>query len=106
MSARRLPDDRVLRLIAGIERYDSDPEYDSVFHEVHKRISRSRDAGKADIAVVAFWMRMRLDAKWVRNLLLTPEPKVRGTTRRAFAAAKANTGHHQTMTESRDDRDL
>jgi hypothetical protein len=45
-------------------------------------------AGKADIATLSFWKRMRADTPWVTKLLLRPDTEVREVTVRAVAAAR------------------
>jgi hypothetical protein len=79
-----LTDDQARRLVAAIETYHSNAEYDTVFDELHAGLKTAGEAGKADIAIVAFWKRLRLDATWVRELLATPEAEVRTVTRAAF----------------------
>lgn len=62
------------------------PHYDDVLREVSARIEASGGVGKGDIAVLAFWKRIRTD-RWVENFLSLPEVRVREVTARALAAA-------------------
>ncbi|GAA1738118.1 hypothetical protein [Luedemannella helvata] len=87
MNAAPLTDHNAHRLIAAIAKYDSNAAYDGVFAEVHTRLRDAGEAGKADIAIIAFWKRIRLDATWVGNLLSMPEEDIRRATRSAFGQA-------------------
>jgi hypothetical protein len=64
------------------------PHYDDVFREVQQRISTANNAGKSDIAMLAFWKRVRADTPWVQKLLRMPDSDVREVTGRAVAAAR------------------
>jgi hypothetical protein len=84
-----LPEERVAHLRQGLveAREAISPYYDDVFREVQQRISADGSAGKADIAVLSFWKRLRADTPWVIKLLQWPDADVRKVTRRAVAAA-------------------
>jgi len=84
-----LPKERVARLEQGLveARETISPYYDDVFCEVQQRISADGSAGKADIAMLSFWKRLRADTPWVIKLLQWPDADVRKVTRRAVAAA-------------------
>lgn len=84
-----LPKERVTRLEQGLveARETISPYYDDVFHEVQQRISADGSAGKADIAMLSFWKRLRADTPWVIKLLEWPDADVRKVTCRALAAA-------------------
>lgn len=64
------------------------PHYDDVFREVQQRISAMGNAGKADIAVLSFWKRLRADTRWVPRLLGLPDSEVRDVTGRATVVAR------------------
>lgn len=64
------------------------PHYDDVFRETQRRISAAGSAGKADVAMLSFWKRLRADTRWVPRLLGLPEAEVRAATGRAVAAAR------------------
>jgi hypothetical protein len=85
-----LPEDRVALLEQGLAeaRETISPHYDDVFREVQKRISAEDSAGKADIAVLSCWKRLRADTPWVPTLLSRPEAEVREVTRPAVIAAR------------------
>jgi hypothetical protein len=86
-----MDDTTARRLVEAIEAYErANVEYDSIFHEVHERISADREAGKADIAVIVCWKRAA-QGSWVSDLLARPEREVRQATRAAFAAADDGT---------------
>lgn len=84
-----LPKERVTRLEQGLveARETISPYYDDVFREVQQRISADGSAGKADIAMLSFWKRLRADTPWVIKLLEWPDGDVRKVTCRAVAAA-------------------
>jgi hypothetical protein len=66
-----LAKERVAYLERGLAeaRETISPHYDDMFREVQQRISAAGSAGKADIAMLSFWMRLRADTRWVVNLL-------------------------------------
>jgi hypothetical protein len=82
--------ERVERLARSLAeaRATISPHYDDVFRETQRRISAAGSAGKADIAMLSFWKRLRADTRWVRRLLALPEAEVRAATGRAVAAAR------------------
>jgi hypothetical protein len=59
-----------------------------VFREVQQRISAVGSAGKADIAMLSFWKRLRADTRWVTKLLALPDAEVRKVTGRAVVAVR------------------
>lgn len=74
------------RLREAMLHYDEqEPYYDEIFHDVSRRLQREREAGKADIAILAFWKRSAQGSKWIGQLLSIPEATVRRTTRASFA---------------------
>jgi hypothetical protein len=85
-----LPKERVAHLEQGLAEAQEtiSPHYDDVFHEVQQRISAADSAGKADIAILSFWKRLRADTRWVSKLLRLPDSKVRGVTGQAVVAAR------------------
>jgi hypothetical protein len=84
-----LPKQRIARLTQGLtEALETiSPHYDDVFREVQQRISAAGSAGKADIAMLSFWKRLRADTRWVTKLLQLPDADVREVTGRAVSAA-------------------
>lgn len=82
--------ERVARLEESLAeaRETISPHYDEVFYEVQQRISAAGSVGKADIAVLSFWKRLRADTQWARTLLGLPDSEVREVTGRAVAAAR------------------
>lgn len=81
-----LDDAAAERLLAAIGAYDAaDNRYDEVFTEIGQRITQGREAGKLDLAALITWKRSGQGA-WVKDLLATPEARVRKVTRQAFAA--------------------
>ena len=85
-----LPKERVAHLEQGLAeaRETISPHYDDVFREVQQRISAAGSAGKADIAMLSFWKRLRADTRWVTKLLQLPDAEVREVTRQAVVAAR------------------
>lgn len=85
-----LPEERVAHIEQGLAeaRKTISSHYDDVFREVQRRISTAGSAGKADIAILSFWKRLRADTPWVIKLLELPEAKVRKVTARAVVAAR------------------
>lgn len=63
------------------------PHYDDVLHEVCARIDASGSVGKSDIAVLAFWKRIRTDS-WSESFLSCSEARVREVTASAVVAAR------------------
>lgn len=84
------PEERVERLARGLAeaRMMISPHYDDVFRETQRSISAAGSAGKADIAILSFWKRLRADTRWVPRLLGLPDAEVRSVTSRAVAAAR------------------
>jgi hypothetical protein len=66
------------------------PYYDEVFREVQQRISNAGSVGKADIAMLTFWKRLRADTRWVMTLLGRPDSEVREITGPAVLAARTD----------------
>jgi hypothetical protein len=64
------------------------PRYDEVFREVQQRISNAGSVGKADIAMLTFWKRLRADTRWVMTLHGRPDSEVREITGPAVLAAR------------------
>jgi hypothetical protein len=62
------------------------PHYDDVLRDVSGRISVSGSAGKSDIAMLAFWKRIRTES-WAEDFLSLPELKVRDVTTDVVIAA-------------------
>jgi len=85
-----LPKERVAYLERGLAeaRETISPHYDDVFREVQQRISAAGSVGKADIAMLSFWKRLRADTRWVTKLLQLPDAEVREVTGRAVIAAR------------------
>ena len=85
-----LPKERVAHLEQGLTeaRETISPHYDDVFREVQLRINAAGSAGKADIAMLSFWKRLRTDTPWVTMLLQLPDAEVREVTGRAVTAAR------------------
>ena len=85
-----LPKERVGHLEQGLAeaRETISPHYDDVFREVQQRISAVGSAGKADIAMLSFWKRLRAGTPWVTRLLRLPDADVREVTGRAVAVAR------------------
>jgi hypothetical protein len=85
-----LPEQRVACLEQGLAkaRETISPHYDDVFREVQQRISAVGSAGKADIAMLSFWKRLRADTRWVPRLLELPDSRVREVTGPAVVAAQ------------------
>jgi hypothetical protein len=90
-----LPDDRVARLYQCLAkaRETISPFYDDVFREVQHRISTCGSAGKADIAILCFWKRLRADTPWVPRLLDLPDSRVRDVTGEAIAILNTGNDH-------------
>jgi hypothetical protein len=63
------------------------PHYDDVLREVSTRIAASGSVGKTDIAVLAFWKRIRTDS-WAESFLSLSETRVREVTAPAVVAAR------------------
>jgi len=84
------PEERAERLAQGLAQAQQtiSPHYDDVFRETQRSISAVGSAGKADIAVLSFWKRLRADTRWVPRLLGLPDSEVRAVTSRAVAAAR------------------
>jgi hypothetical protein len=85
------PRDRVSRLQQGFVKAQEaiSPYYDEVFVEVQQRISEAGSVGKAEIAMLAFWKRLRADTAWVMTLLGKADFDVREVTGPAVVAARA-----------------
>jgi hypothetical protein len=85
-----LPEERVTLLEQGLAeaRRTISPHYDDVFREVQQRLSATDGAGKADIAMLSFWKRLRADTRWVPRLLRLPDFEVREVTGPAVVAAR------------------
>ena len=85
-----LPEERVAHLKQGLTEAQEtiSPHYDDVFREVQQRLSAVDTAGKADIAMLTFWKRLRADTPWVATLLGLPDSKVREVTGPAVLAAR------------------
>jgi len=85
-----LSNERVAHLEQGLAlaRETISPHYDDVFREVQQRISATDSAGKADIATLSFWKRLRADTRWVPKLLELPDSEVRGVTGPAVVAVR------------------
>jgi len=80
-----LDDEAAERLLRAIDAYDADDNrYDEVFTEIGDRITEAKEAGKLDLAALITWKRSGQGA-WVKDLLATPETRVREVTREAFA---------------------
>jgi hypothetical protein len=81
---------RVARLEQGTAeaRETISPHYEDVFREVQARISAADSAGKAEIAMLSFWKRLRANTRRVPKLLRMPESDVREVTGRAVVAAR------------------
>jgi len=84
------PDDRVACLKQGLREAQEtiSPHYDDVFREVQQRIDGAGSVGKADIAMLTCWKRLRADTPWVGKLLSLPDPEVRARTTLAVRAAR------------------
>jgi hypothetical protein len=84
------PEDRVALLKRGLAEAQEaiSPHYDDVFHEVQQRIDSAGSAGKADIAMLTCWKRLRADTPWVAKLLGLPDSEVRAVTAPAVLAAR------------------
>ena len=63
------------------------PHYDDVLREVSSRINVSGSVGKADIAALAFWKRIRTSS-WAESFLTLAEARVRKATAPAVVAAR------------------
>jgi hypothetical protein len=87
-----LPEDRVTHLVRGLAEAQEtiSPYYDEVFREVQQRISNAGSVGKADIAMLTFWKRLRADTRWVMTLLGRPDSEVREITGPAVLAARTD----------------
>jgi hypothetical protein len=85
-----LPEERVALLEQGLAeaRKTISPHYDDVFREVQQRITATGGAGKADIAMLSFWKRLRADTRWVSRLLSMPDSEVREVTGPAVVAVR------------------
>jgi len=75
------------RLLEARVRYDDESGqfYDEVFSQTSAWLQEAGEAGKADIAVIAFWKRPA-QGSWLGKLLAMPDRDVRHTTRSAFTA--------------------
>jgi hypothetical protein len=73
------------KVMAQVGRFS--PHYDDVLHEVCARIDASGSVGKSDIAVLAFWKRIRTDS-WSENFLSCSEARVRDVTAPVVVAAR------------------
>jgi hypothetical protein len=99
-----LSEERVTLLEQGLAeaRKTISPNYDDVFREVQQRISATGSAGKADIAMLSFWKRLRADTRWVPRLLRMPDCEVREVTGPAVATARRG----DTITAAGDAREM
>jgi hypothetical protein len=85
-SGRLSPESR-RRLLDAIDAYNlNSSTYDEVFLAISDRINDDREAGKLDLAALILWKRSG-QGSWVKDLLATPEGRVREVTREAFATA-------------------
>lgn len=84
------PEGRVACLKQGLAEAQEtiSPHYDDVFREVQQRIGGAGSAGKADIAMLTCWKRLRADTPWVAKLLGLPDSEVREVTTPAVVAAR------------------
>jgi hypothetical protein len=84
------PEERVSCLKQGLAEAQEmiSPHYDDVFREVQQRIDRAGSVGKADIAMLTCWKRLRADTPWVERLLGWPDSEVRAVTTPAVVAAR------------------
>jgi hypothetical protein len=73
------------RAMAVVRRFS--PHYDDVLGEVSARINASGSVGKGDVAMLAFWKRIRTD-RWAESFLGLPEASVREVTAPAVMAAR------------------
>ena len=85
-----MPEERVARLQQGLDeaRRTISPHYDDVFREVQQRIAAVGSFGKADIAMLSFWKRLRADTRWVRKLLGLDDAEVRRVASPAVIAVR------------------
>lgn len=58
--------------------------YDEVLREVSSRVADQRSIGKADIGALVVWKRSTATAPWSKNLMNTPDSKVRAVTAKAY----------------------
>lgn len=65
------------------------PHYDEPFMHVSQQIAERQSAGKGDIAVIAFWKRVRADTPWVADLLSMSEAAVRAITAEAVREVRS-----------------
>lgn len=64
------------------------PNYDDVLCEAAAHIEAAGSAGKADIAMLVTWKRIRVNKNWAVPLFSKTEAEVREVTGRAVAAAR------------------
>ncbi len=81
-------------LASQFARYD--PVYDELFWEVHSRITATGHATKADIGALIFWKHIQT-ARWMTDLMLTPDKAVKVATTAAFARKRRDTQRLQAL---------
>jgi hypothetical protein len=61
--------------------------YDEVLDEISARAASAGSMDKADIGALVLWKRITAQARWSRELMLTPDAFVRDVTRTAYQLA-------------------
>lgn len=62
------------------------PEYDEVLVQVQQRVAEAGSVGKADIGALVLWKRLDARTRWAKDLMNTPDEKVRAIAQVAVQA--------------------